>query len=116
MRRIILIALGGGLGSIARLLIVLWLKPFHFWEPSSILLINFSGSFFIAIVNFLSEPIGPVSRSRLGIRSREFLMVGICGFSPLSVLFVIGVGNGVCQSEEENRPAPLVGADNSYLT
>jgi fluoride exporter len=79
MRRIILIALGGGLGSIARFSIVLWLKPFHFWEPISILLINFSGSFLIAVVNFLSEPIGPVARLRLGILSREFLMVGICG-------------------------------------
>ena len=79
MRRIILIALGGGLGSMARFSIVLWLKPFHFWEPSSILLINFSGSFLIAIVNFLSEPIGPIARLRLSVRSREFLMVGICG-------------------------------------
>ena len=85
MRRITLIALGGGLGSIARFSIVLWLKPFHFWEPISILLINFSGSFLIAVVNFLPEPVGLVARLRLDIRSREFLMVGICdGFTTFS--------------------------------
>jgi fluoride exporter len=77
MRRLTLISLGGGLGSVARFAITVWFQPFHLWEPMSILTINVIGSFLIALVNFLPEP--PVPGLRLGIVGREFLMVGICG-------------------------------------
>ncbi|HEY0790376.1 MAG TPA: CrcB family protein [Chthoniobacterales bacterium] len=79
LRRLSLIALGGALGSVARFGLGLWLQPFHIWEPTGILLINVTGSFVIAVVNFLSEPIEPIPGWRLGTTAREFLMVGLCG-------------------------------------
>ena len=79
LRRLAWIAMGGGLGSVARFGLGLWFEPLHFWAPTSILAINVIGSFLIAVVNFLTGPIEPVPGLRLGTTAREFLMVGVCG-------------------------------------
>ncbi len=79
MNRFFLIALGGGLGSVARFIIGRWFQPFPVWPPLSILLINVVGSFVIAVVHFLSDDHAPRRRVRLGQKARLFLMTGVCG-------------------------------------
>jgi CrcB protein len=76
MRRYLLVAIGGGIGSLMRYAIVQWMSSMPVWTPLSILIINVSGCFVISFLNFVSDPSGGIY---LGPRSRLFLMVGICG-------------------------------------
>jgi fluoride exporter len=111
MRKYLLVALGGGIGSIARFLCGVLLSNVHLWPPTAILLINVSGSFLIGFLHFLSDPAG---RIYLGPGSRLFLLVGFCGgyttFSSFSlacfgairladwnsVVLNIGLSNSLC--------------------
>jgi fluoride exporter len=87
MRRYALVAIGGGFGSLLRFAITQWMAPMPVWSPLSILLINVSGCFLIAFLNFVSDPAGEIY---LGPNSRIFLMVGVCGgyttFSTFSLI------------------------------
>jgi fluoride exporter len=86
MRRYVLVAIGGGIGSVVRFGITQFMAPLALW-PLSLLVINASGCFLISFLNFVSDPSGDIY---LGPRSRLFLLVGICGgyttFSSFSLL------------------------------
>jgi fluoride exporter len=87
MRKYVLVALGGGLGSVLRFGITQWMAPLPVWPFTAVLFINFTGCFLISFLNFLSDPAGEIY---LGPNSRIFLLVGICGgyttFSTFSLI------------------------------
>lgn len=85
MISLIWIALGGGLGALARFGIseLLWV---HQPVPYNILLINVSGSFLIAVVMTLSLEYGWLSE-----RGRLFLAVGVLGGYTTFSTFMLGV-------------------------
>ena len=95
MRRYLLVALGGGLGSLLRFGVGEWMAPVTPWNPLATLLINISGSFVIAFLYFLSDPSGNVY---LGPRLRLFLLVGFCGgyttFSTFSLFSFDAIERG----------------------
>jgi CrcB protein len=65
------------------------------WAPLSILMINVTGCFVIAFLNFVSDPSGEIY---LGPRSRLFLLVGVCGgyttFSSFSLISFNAISHG----------------------
>jgi CrcB protein len=87
MRNYVLVAFGGGIGSVFRFAVGEMLAPFDPWHPLATLLINVSGCFIISFLHFVSDPTG---RVYIGPRSRLFLLVGVCGgyttFSTFSLL------------------------------
>src|SRR5262249_4499078 len=95
MRRYILVAIGGGVGSVARFSITQFMAPLALWPPLSLLVVNASGCFLISFLNFVSDPSGDIY---LGPRSRLFLLVGFCGgyttFSSFSLLSFNAARNG----------------------
>jgi fluoride exporter len=87
IRRHILVAIGGGLGTLLRFAITQGMALIPVWSPLPILIINVSGCFLISFLNFISDPAGGLY---LGPNSRIFLMVGVCGgyttFSTFSLI------------------------------
>src|SRR3981189_3563768 len=96
MRKYVLVAIGGGIGSLLRFGITQWMAPMSLWAPLSILIVNFSGFFLIFFRKFVSERPGEIY---LGPRSRLFLLVGVCGgyttFSAFSLLSFNAARRGI---------------------
>jgi fluoride exporter len=95
MKRYFLVALGGGIGSLMRFTIAVWVSSMPVWTPLAILIINVTGCFTISFLNFVSDPSGDIY---LGPRSRLFLLVGVCGgyttFSSFSLISFIAARHG----------------------
>jgi fluoride exporter len=81
---------GGGIGSLMRFTIALWVSSMPVSTPLAILIINVTGCFAISFLNFVSDPSGDIY---LGPRSRLFLLIGVCGgyttFSSFSLISFI---------------------------
>jgi CrcB protein len=76
LSKTLLVALGGGAGTLLRFFIGEAIPSLHTWPPLATLLINVSGCFLISLINFVSDPSG---RIYIAIESRIFWMVGFCG-------------------------------------
>ena len=87
MRKILLVVLGGGAGTLLRFLIGEKVAMLHQWPPLATLVINVSGCFLISFLNFISKPPGHIY---IGPRSRLLWIVGFCGgytmFSTFSLI------------------------------
>ena len=78
MSGLLLIAVGGALGSVARYLCVEWVQsrfPAGTGFPWGTLFVNVAGSFVIGLLAGLD--LGP--RGELSLLARQFLMVGVLG-------------------------------------
>jgi CrcB protein len=95
MRRYLLVAIGGGIGSLMRFAIADWMSAMPVWTALAILIVNVSGCFAISFLHFVSDPSGDIY---LGPRSRLFLLVGVCGgyttFSGFSLVSYIAARQG----------------------
>jgi fluoride exporter len=76
MRKILLVAVGGGAGTLLRFFVAEGIPSLHAWPPLATLLINVSGCLLISFLNFISDPSG---RIYIGPGSRLLWMVGFCG-------------------------------------
>ncbi|MBV2144006.1 fluoride efflux transporter CrcB [Falsochrobactrum sp. TDYN1] len=76
MQASIIVAIGGGLGSVLRFWIAIWLGPLSRGMPWSTIFVNVTGSFAIALFGTLT-----LASSRFSIPEiwRLAFMVGICG-------------------------------------
>ena len=87
MKNYFLVAVGGGIGSLLRFAIAQWISSTAVWPPLPILIVNISGCFAISFLHFVTNPAG---KAYLGLRSRLFLLVGVCGgyttFSSFSLI------------------------------
>lgn len=72
----VFLALGGGLGTVARYGLSVWAMPFSHYLPCGTLLINVFGSLLIGFFGTLTLAEGkyPISE-----QLRLFVMVGVCG-------------------------------------
>jgi fluoride exporter len=95
MRRYLLVAIGGGIGSLMRFAITDWMSAMPVWTALAILIVNVSGCFAISFLHFVSDPSGDIY---LGPRSRLFLLLGVCGgyttFSGFSLVSYIAARQG----------------------
>jgi fluoride exporter len=95
MRRYLLVALGGGIGSLMRYAVAQSISSMLVWTPLAILIVNVSGCFVISFLHFVSDPSGDIF---LGPRSRLFFLVGLCGgyttFSSFSLISFTAARHG----------------------
>jgi CrcB protein len=87
MKSYFLVAVGGGIGSVLRFAIAQWISSTAVWTPLPILIVNISGCFAISFLHFVTNRSG---KAWLGLHSRLFLLVGVCGgyttFSSFSLI------------------------------
>src|SRR5437764_7252098 len=72
MRRVVIVFVGGGVGSCLRAVVLAWLGPGSTWLP--VLLVNLVGSFVIGLVFALADEAG-----LLRAETRLFVAVGVLG-------------------------------------
>nr|Q3AUE0.1 RecName: Full=Fluoride-specific ion channel FluC [Chlorobium chlorochromatii CaD3] len=71
---ILLVGVGGFLGSVARYLVALWMAPITAVFPFATLTVNLLGSFLIGFISELA-----LSTSLISPSTRIFLVTGFCG-------------------------------------
>src|SRR5437870_577727 len=72
MRRVVIVFMGGGVGSCLRAIVLSWLAPWSAWLP--VLLINLVGSFVLGMVFAMADEAG-----LLRTETRLFVAVGVLG-------------------------------------
>jgi fluoride exporter len=72
MRRVVIVFVGGGIGSCLRAVVLAWLSAWSTWLP--VLLVNLVGSFVIGLVVALADEAG-----LLRAETRLFVAVGVLG-------------------------------------
>jgi CrcB protein len=72
MRRVVIVFMGGGIGSCLRAVVLAWLSAWSTWLP--VLLVNLMGAFAIGVVFALTDEAG-----LLRAETRLFVAVGLLG-------------------------------------